>query len=156
MGIDCPDATRSASADDVERALGEAFPQEQHLRLGKTQSQTPVQPPATLGNASSRSGNHGCRQINPYSLLELPRSNEDGHRFTASTNDDKESRKPAEEADERSKFEVKWDGELDPENPRTMSQARKWLIVMIASTSSTCVCEELSHSRRGGFCLTGA
>ena len=36
-------------------------------------------------------------------------------------------------------YEVSWDGEHDPLNPKSMSKARKWLIVAIASTSSTCV-----------------
>lgn len=146
--IDCPAPTMSDSADYVEK--GEAHPQGQPLTLGKTQSQTPVLRPATLCYASSHNGHDGRRQVSPRSSLQLSRSSGDGHRFTAFTNDDKESQKSAE-ADERRKFEVKWDGESDPENPRTMSHARKWLIVIIASTSSTCVCESLSHSRRGGF-----
>ena len=69
----------------------------------------------------------------------------------AAKDEDKELQESAEEADESMEFEVKWDGELDPENPRMMSRARKWLIVIIASTSSTCVCEKSSHSKGSGF-----
>lgn len=36
-------------------------------------------------------------------------------------------------------FEVSWEGDHDPMNPESMGKARKWLIVAIASTSSTCV-----------------
>ena len=36
-------------------------------------------------------------------------------------------------------YEVSWDGDHDPLSPKSMSKARKWLIVAIASTSSTCV-----------------
>ncbi|KAF1813450.1 MFS transporter [Eremomyces bilateralis CBS 781.70] len=37
-------------------------------------------------------------------------------------------------------FEVHWEGgDSDPMNPRSMSKARKWLIVAIVSMSSTCV-----------------
>ncbi|KAH8816073.1 major facilitator superfamily domain-containing protein [Xylogone sp. PMI_703] len=37
-------------------------------------------------------------------------------------------------------FEVRWDnGEQDPMNPRSMAHARKWLVVLIISSSSLCV-----------------
>jgi len=41
--------------------------------------------------------------------------------------------------DTEKEFEVRWDGEDDPMNPRSMSKLRKWLIVMIVSWSSLCV-----------------
>ncbi|EPE25398.1 MFS general substrate transporter [Glarea lozoyensis ATCC 20868] len=41
---------------------------------------------------------------------------------------------------EKDPFEVHWDGgESDPMNPRSMSAARKWLVVLIVSASSLCV-----------------
>lgn len=36
-------------------------------------------------------------------------------------------------------FEVTWDGDDDPMNPRSMAYARKWIIVIIVSASSLCV-----------------
>lgn len=36
-------------------------------------------------------------------------------------------------------FEVAWNGPDDRDNPRSMSNARKWLIVWIVSSTSTCV-----------------
>ncbi|KAI4724107.1 MFS general substrate transporter [Aureobasidium sp. EXF-10728] len=36
-------------------------------------------------------------------------------------------------------FEVTWDGDDDPINPRSMAYARKWIIVIIVSASSLCV-----------------
>ena len=36
-------------------------------------------------------------------------------------------------------FEVQWDGDNDPMNPRSMGRARKWVIVLIVSASSLCV-----------------
>ncbi|KAL8797696.1 MAG: hypothetical protein Q9195_000048 [Heterodermia aff. obscurata] len=111
--MDCSAPTTSDSADHEEMVLGEAAPQGQLLTSGKTQSQTPVQRPATLRNTLSRNGRHGRYRSSPRSSVLLPRSNGDGHGFTASTNDDKESRNLAEEADEREKFEVKWDACID-------------------------------------------
>jgi hypothetical protein len=34
---------------------------------------------------------------------------------------------------------VTWDGDADPENPRSMSNLRRWTIVLICSASSLCV-----------------
>lgn len=34
---------------------------------------------------------------------------------------------------------VTWDGDADPENPRSMSMLRRWGIVLICATSSLCV-----------------
>lgn len=34
---------------------------------------------------------------------------------------------------------VTWDGDADPENPRSMSSLRRWTIVLICSASSLCV-----------------
>lgn len=36
-------------------------------------------------------------------------------------------------------FIVAWDGSNDPEDPRTMSKARKWIIVIVVATCSICV-----------------
>ena len=36
-------------------------------------------------------------------------------------------------------YEVQWDGDLDPGNPKSMRKARKWLIVLIVSSCSLCV-----------------
>jgi hypothetical protein len=40
---------------------------------------------------------------------------------------------------EQGALEVKWDGDTDPQNPRTFGKARKWLIVIVVSVSSLCV-----------------
>ena len=34
---------------------------------------------------------------------------------------------------------VTWDGDADPENPRSMATLRRWIIVLICSASSLCV-----------------
>lgn len=41
--------------------------------------------------------------------------------------------------DPEKEFEVQWDGDNDPMNPRSMGKPRKWLIVLVLSTSSLCV-----------------
>ena len=54
---------------------------------------------------------------------------EDGHRALP---DDSEQ-------DPEKAYEVKWDGDHDPMNPRSIGTLRKWLIVIIVSASSLCV-----------------
>ncbi|TKA61537.1 hypothetical protein B0A49_08178 [Cryomyces minteri] len=41
--------------------------------------------------------------------------------------------------DPEREFEVKWDGDNDPMNPRSKSKLHKWIIVLIVSSSSLCV-----------------
>lgn len=57
--------------------------------------------------------------------------------------DDNEEDTTEEEAGgaaEKDPFEVHWDnGDEDPMCPRSMSLARKWLVVIIVSASSLCV-----------------
>lgn len=40
---------------------------------------------------------------------------------------------------EKDVYEVTWDGDNDPMNPRSRSKARKWIVVLIVSASSLCV-----------------
>ena len=71
--------------------------------------------------------------------LQHTRSYGDGHGFTVFGRDEAALADQEGEQDEEKRFEVRWDGDLDPLNPRCMSKARKWLIVIILSAGSTCV-----------------
>jgi multidrug resistance protein len=42
-------------------------------------------------------------------------------------------------SEEDMKYEVDWDGDDDPQSPRSLSSARKWLITLILSLGSMCV-----------------
>ena len=41
--------------------------------------------------------------------------------------------------DEEKEYEVGWDGDQDPMNPKNMSTGRKWVIVLVLSSGSACV-----------------
>lgn len=43
------------------------------------------------------------------------------------------------QTDEEKRFEVKWDGDDDSMSPRSMTFARKWLVVLILAASALCV-----------------
>lgn len=86
--------------------------------------------PAELGISEKTS--HQARSSDDASSKD-----EDSH---ATVEEDEEPReKTKDEQTPEKKFEVQWDGDLDPMNPRCMSKARKWTIVMIVSAGSTCV-----------------
>ena len=71
----------------------------------------------------------------------LQRSRSYGNGYSCTTfNDDEESSKDEEKGrDPNKQFEVRFDGDSDPMNPRSFSKFRKWVIVIIVSAGSTCV-----------------
>lgn len=71
----------------------------------------------------------------------LQRSRSYGNGYGCTTfNEDEETTKDAEKGQDPNKqFEVRFDGDSDPINPRSFSKTRKWLIVAIVSAGSTCV-----------------
>ncbi|KAF2745323.1 benomyl/methotrexate resistance protein [Sporormia fimetaria CBS 119925] len=52
---------------------------------------------------------------------------------------EEEERPNISSGDTEDRFLVAWEGVTDPENPRSMSKLRRWLIVLIVSSSSLCV-----------------
>ena len=66
-------------------------------------------------------------------------SDENGFTRTGSDNGDRTATDVEAGRDPEKAFEVDWDGEDDPMNPRSMSRARKWVVVIIVSMSSLCV-----------------
>ena len=84
------------------------------------------------------------RSKNGYSgSLQRSRSSGDGHGFTVHKDDEEEAAaaaaKDEENGVEEKQFEVQWDGEGDPMNPRNLGTGRKWAIVLVISAGSTCV-----------------
>ncbi|MCJ1351001.1 MAG: hypothetical protein MMC33_000983 [Icmadophila ericetorum] len=77
----------------------------------------------------------------PRSHHSLARSYSDGTGFHRASIEevDMAAGDTANPTDPEKQFEVRWDGENDPRNPRSMSNPRKWLVVLIVSMSSLCV-----------------
>lgn len=65
------------------------------------------------------------------------RSYGDGHGFSCVGDDEKAGHEDGQVSNNA--FKVQWDGDNDPMNPRSMGKARKWVIVLVVSTSSLCV-----------------
>ncbi|KAI9844146.1 MAG: hypothetical protein M1837_005746 [Sclerophora amabilis] len=72
-------------------------------------------------------------------LARQKSSHRNGHIDAAPSHD--EERQEDSESDDSpdGSLECKWDGDDDPMNPRNLGLVRKWLIVIIVSTSSLCV-----------------
>lgn len=92
-------------------------------------AQLAQQSPATSGSKSDEtpSSNIGSRNDNATN----------GHCPTQ--RDETKSEKAGLQDQNETDFEVSWNGDHDSMNPKCMSKPRKWLIVAILSTSSTCV-----------------
>ena len=128
------------SVDSVETALGKGIQHEDgSLPLEQSESQASVLSPETLHKASFCAAGYDRNQKSNDSSLQPSQPTGDTHHSEALPIKDEESQEPTGQTEPRTRFEVTWDGEADPENPRMMSQAKKWLVVMIAAMSSTCV-----------------
>ena len=83
---------------------------------------------------------HAKRRASGHSAsLIRSRSYGDGHVYTAFGKDEEVSTKEPAEQETEKEFEVQWDGDDDPMNPRCMSKTRKWIIVLIVSAGASCV-----------------
>ena len=71
--------------------------------------------------------------------LQHTRSYGDGHGFTYFSDDESHAVEARRRDNSEREFEVQWDGDSDPANPRRMSKLRKWMVVLIVSSSSACV-----------------
>ena len=99
---------------------------------------TPIK---SSGRTHSRS-NSQTQKNRPASLRAISRTRSQNGYGCDDVNDDVEEGASAESraAIEKDQYEVGWDdGENDPMNPRGMSLARKWVVVIVVSASSLCV-----------------
>lgn len=105
----------------------------------KEQAGVPVEGAKAAAILSPRPSHPNRSASGHPASLQRSRSYGDGHGFTAYGEDEEAPPKSEQETDPEKDYEVQWDGENDPMNPRTFSKARKWLIVLIVSAGSTCV-----------------
>lgn len=81
--------------------------------------------------------------LHPNALQQVysHRSYAAGDGYTCFSEDEERPNIPSGDtaADAEKQFEVTWDGDDDPMNPRSMPKLRRWLIVLVVSASSVCV-----------------
>ncbi len=104
----------------------------------KEQAEIPREGAAAAPDLSPRPIHKRAASGHPASLMRS-RSYGDGHGYTAYGEDEEVPPEGEQETDPEKEYEVQWDGDDDPLNPRSFSKGRKWLIVSIVSAGSTCV-----------------
>jgi hypothetical protein len=111
---------RAASGMDLEKQISPADASPSHAQ-------------AAYENGAIRAEGDGAGASRPATLTQTKshRSIAGGDSYTVFPEDEGDST-PSE-------FVVTWDGEGDPLNPRSMSMLRRWVIVIIVSSSSLCV-----------------
>lgn len=79
------------------------------------------------------------QQTRSRSSARSHKSYTDGYTHFGEDDEEKQDGVPATGQDAVDEFEVKFDGDSDPLSPKNRPTLRKWLIVIIVSTSSLCV-----------------
>ncbi|KAH3913841.1 hypothetical protein HBI56_057150 [Parastagonospora nodorum] len=99
-----------------------------------------IETPASKEANIARSGTSQRRRSHDSRSLKITRSHQSrggGDGYTC-FDTDPESPRPTKPGGQQP-YTVTWDGDADPENPRSMSKLRRWCIVLICSSSSLCV-----------------
>ena len=122
-----PDESDNTAFSPEKQIVGGNADVEKHGNLRK--------PPGSIGPHLSPSVS---RQSRLRSVLSPSRSYADSRTGYFSNEDDEEP-ETQDERNPEEHFEVKWDGGDDPMNPRSMSTARKWVIVFTLAFGSFCV-----------------
>lgn len=124
-------------ADDEENGL-EDGPRYNRIRdaSGHGYQDEEVAQPSTADSArpklaATRSNAKSLRSIRSHQS----RAGADGYTL----NDEDEKPNNSSDAPADDPYLVKWSGDADPMNPRSMTTLRRWCIVLIVSASSLCV-----------------
>ena len=90
-------------------------------------------PPSTLigDNSPKTKSNDGSESPTPSEKDAIP--------FTAPRPNDVEKALQQSKNEAEPSFEVKFSGDEDPRSPKSLSTLRKWIIVLIVSSTSLCV-----------------
>ena len=122
----------SHSAPSVENPIMQTMSR----RTRSEEEHVPIEEAVAAPDLSPKLGMEG-------GSAKLQRSRSCGNGYGCTTfndDDDDETANDAEKGQTPNKqFEVRFDGDSDPSNPRSFSKTRKWLIVAIVSAGSTCV-----------------
>ena len=120
-----PTVGQARATQDSQRSLS---------MLGKGNEGESREGPEVIPDSRSRKSSSGNKSIRTLSSeTHRPQNTNDPGTADHSFQD------PGRDCHSEKGFEVSWDGEDDPLNPKRMSKARKWLIVSIISMCSTCV-----------------
>ena len=136
MGCDHSDPTLAASDQSSQSAaIAETLSRaEEKEEEGEREADIPIEGGAAVLDLSPKQGIER-RSAN----LQRSRSYGNGYGCTTFHDDEEDTNDVEKRRDPNKQFEVGFDGDSDPMNPRSFSKKRKWLIVAIISAGSTCV-----------------
>lgn len=109
------------------------------FETNQLKSPSETHPLSTMSTQRSRS--------RPRSTLSH-RSYVDGHSTYFSYDEDRQESHTGPANDSEKDFEVRWDGNDDPMNPRNMHKIKRWMIVIIVSMSSLCVYDSFANATK--------
>ena len=136
MGFNPSDCTLASSEKSSHSPPNVKDPISQNMSRRKRSEvdDVPIEGAATAPGPRSEQGAEG-------GLARIQRSRSYGNGYGCTTfHDDEENSADTEKGpDPNKQFEVRFNGDSDPMNPRSFSKVRKWTIVVIVSAGSTCV-----------------
>jgi multidrug resistance protein len=95
------------------------------------------------GSIQENRGNHRLQpplaQTRSHSSARSARSYTDGYTHFEHEEEEKAANGNGQQREEGKEFEVQFDGDSDPWNPKNKATLRKWMIVLIGSSCSLCV-----------------
>lgn len=120
----------SHSAPSVEKPITQSMSrrtrsEEEHVSIEEAAAAPDLSPKLGIGEGSAK--------------LQRSRSYGNGYGCTTFEHDDETANDAEKGQNPNKQFQVRFDGDSDPSNPRSFSKTRKWLIVAIVSAGSTCV-----------------
>ncbi|OCK73548.1 MFS transporter [Lepidopterella palustris CBS 459.81] len=124
----------------VDRATPEFGDEEKQIELNDVQDEEskeygPIQAEREEPNPATLTHLNALRSVHSHRSY----AGNDGYTFFSDDEEPPNITSGDTAADTDKDFEVTWDGDHDPMNPRSMSKLRKWTIVLIVSSSSLCV-----------------
>ena len=136
MGVHASDSTLASSEQSSHSppSVKDPISQNRSRRTRSEEGGVPIEGAAAAPSPRPEQGTEG-------GSARIQRSRSYGNGYGCTTfHDDEENPKDAEKCQDPNKqFEVRFDGDSDPMNPKSFSKFRKWTIVIIVSAGSTCV-----------------
>ena len=109
-----------------------------HSTSSPTPSQQSSHSPSDIDESTEKTLNIPPSRVQSTNL-QKSRSYGNGYGCTTFDYDEEDSSDAEKRQDPNTQFQVRFDGDSDPLNPRSFSKFRKWMIVIIVSAGSTCV-----------------
>ena len=136
MAFSASDSTLASSEQSSHSppSVKDPVPQDLSRRTKSEEEHVPTEGAAAAPGSQPVQGAEGV-----FATIQRSRSYGNGYGCTTFHDDEDDSNDAEKGQDPNKQFEVRFDGDSDPMNPRSFSKFRKWTIVIVVSAGSTCV-----------------